>query len=128
MTEQLDPYGVLGVASDATGREISHAYRQLLQRHHPDTRRPHDPESVVDATATFQQILTAYALPHDPVSRAAYDRTAVRRKRLREPVSRVPPAPIFVFGDAISSRPEAPLRAGPVRWHPDPTPRPDRDR
>jgi curved DNA-binding protein CbpA len=123
MTEQLDPYAVLGVASDATGREISHAYRQLLQRHHPDTRQPEDSDSVVDATATLQQILTAYALLRDPVSRADYDRTAVRRKRLREPVSKVPPRPILVFEDAIA-RPEAPLRAGPVRWHPDSTPRP----
>jgi len=42
MTDQLDPYVVLGVAPDATGREISHGYRQLLQRHHPDTRQPED--------------------------------------------------------------------------------------
>ena len=50
MTEQLDPFAVLGVASDATRHEISHAYRQLLQRHHPDTRQPEDSESVVDLT------------------------------------------------------------------------------
>jgi DnaJ-class molecular chaperone len=73
MTEQLDPYAVLGVASDATGREISHAYRQLLQRRHPDTRQPEDSDAVVDATATLRQILTVYALLRDPVSRADYD-------------------------------------------------------
>ncbi|MEP6527710.1 MAG: J domain-containing protein [Nocardioidaceae bacterium] len=127
MTEQLDPYAVLGVASDATGREISHAYRQLLQRHHPDTRQPEDSESVVDATARLQQILTAYALLRDPVSRADY-RTAVQRKRLSEPVSRFPPASIIVFGDAISSEPETFLRVGPVRWDPEATLRPDRGR
>jgi DnaJ-class molecular chaperone len=125
MTEQLDPYAVLGVAPGATGHEISHAYRQLLQRHHPDTRRPKDSESVVDFTATLQQILDAYALLHDPVSRADYDRTAVGMKRPSDPVGRVPPAPILVFGEGTSSKSEAPIRAGPVRWHhPDPARRP----
>jgi DnaJ-class molecular chaperone len=119
MTEQLDPYAVLGVAPGATGREISHAYRQLLQRHHPDTRRPKDTEPVVDSTARLQQILTAYALLHDPVSRAGYDRTAVRSKRPPRSGQPGSPAPILVFGDG-SSEPEAPIRAGPVRWHANP--------
>jgi len=46
MTEQLDPYAVLGVASDATGREISHVSSSAAPearlragpvRRHPDT-------------------------------------------------------------------------------------------
>ncbi len=51
-------YEVLGVREDATRREISAAYRQLVKRHHPD--KGGDP-------ATFQQVTLAYnALNNEP--------------------------------------------------------------
>ena len=44
MTEERDPYAVLGVASTATPDEVATAYRTLARRHHPDVsaeaRRP----------------------------------------------------------------------------------------
>ncbi|HEY8163204.1 MAG TPA: DnaJ domain-containing protein [Methylocystis sp.] len=55
-------YEVLGVKEDATRREISAAYRQLVKRHHPD--KGGDP-------AKFQQITQAYdALRSEPERKA----------------------------------------------------------
>ena len=120
MTEQLDPYTVLGVAPDATEQQISHAYRQLLHRHHPDTQ-PHDDDSTTEATARLQQILSAYTLLRDPSARANYDREVARRRRAREPKKRVRPVPVFGYGDPVWPEADSPIRAGPVRWHRDPT-------
>ena len=50
MTKSADLYDVLGVPRDATQAEISHAYRTLLRRYHPDTRMPGDPSH--DAVST----------------------------------------------------------------------------
>jgi curved DNA-binding protein CbpA len=119
MTEQFDPYAVLGVAPDATEQGISHAYRRLLRCHHPDTQQSRD-DSATDATAKLQQILKAYALLRDPTSRAQYDREPVRTRRVNDPAKRVRPARYFAVGDPVSSGSDVPIRAGPVRWHRDP--------
>ena len=37
-----DPHAVLGVGRTATPAQIGHVYRELLRRHHPDTRTPDD--------------------------------------------------------------------------------------
>ena len=65
----LDCYKVLGIARDATLRQVKAAYRKLAKRHHPDAC-PGDPE----AAARFRDITDAYTILSDPVLRRAYDR------------------------------------------------------
>jgi curved DNA-binding protein CbpA len=50
-----DPYQVLGIARDATQREVKQAYRKLAMKFHPD----HNPVNP-DAEARFRQIQQAY--------------------------------------------------------------------
>ncbi len=65
----LDCYKVLGIARDATLRQVKAAYRKLAKRHHPDAC-PGDPE----AAARFRDITDAYTILSDPVLRQVYDR------------------------------------------------------
>jgi curved DNA-binding protein CbpA len=74
-SHQPDPYAILGVDPSATAEQITHAYRDLLRRHHPDTRPTtpdiHDQAGTEDAR--LQQVIHAYALLRDPAQRARYD-------------------------------------------------------
>ena len=70
-----DPYLVLGVSPTATQAEITHAYRDRLRAHHPDTR--HTPSSQI-ADEHLRQVLAAYALLRDPARRADFDRATTR--------------------------------------------------
>lgn len=105
-TAQPDPYAILGLSPTATQTQISRAYRVLVRRHHPDTRDPGDEQGRVASETTLHQVLAAYAVLHDPVRRAAYDRQATparpkpqQRRNNGRPVSRPP------------------IIATPVRWH-----------
>ena len=42
ITTPTDLYAILGLNRNATPAQISHAYRTLLRRYHPDTRTPGD--------------------------------------------------------------------------------------
>ena len=53
----LDPYEILGIAPDATQREVKQAYRGLAMKFHPD----HNPGRP-DAAARFKQIQQAYEI------------------------------------------------------------------
>jgi DnaJ-class molecular chaperone len=111
MTDQSgDPYAVLGVARDARQDEISHAFRALLRRHHPDTRVD---EATDRSDSALRDVVAAYGLLRDPIRRAAYDR------RLREQASRrsveAPTVPVDIRAHRA---PEPPIVAGPVRWDP----------
>lgn len=112
MMTQPDLYAVLGLTRDATSAEISHAYRLLLRRYHPDTRMPGSQSQNAAADAALQQVLTAYTVLRDPGRRAAYDQ-------------RYPAQPSQSSARTRSSHAfppgEAPWRAGPVRWTPWPT-------
>lgn len=66
---QVDHYRTLGVARDATTREIRRAYWRLARRHHPDAN-PGD-----DDPGRFVAITGAYQVLSDPAARARYDRT-----------------------------------------------------
>jgi DnaJ-class molecular chaperone len=105
MTTRPDLYAVLGVPPSATQAEISHAYRALLRRHHPDTRAPDD-----GSDAALQQVLAAYAVLHDPARRADYDRQT--RARAPDP-RRGGHQPAKGHGGYD----QPPIVAGPVRWH-----------
>ena len=63
-----DHYRTLGVARDASTREIRRAYRRLARRHHPDV-------NPADDTRPFVAIAGAYQVLSDPAARARYDRT-----------------------------------------------------
>uniref|UniRef100_A0A8C4TYM1 DnaJ homolog subfamily C member 9 n=1 Tax=Falco tinnunculus TaxID=100819 RepID=A0A8C4TYM1_FALTI len=65
-----DLYGVLGARRQASGRELSRAYRRASLRVHPDRAQPGDKE---EATRRFQVLGKAYAVLSDEAQRALYD-------------------------------------------------------
>ena len=71
-----DAYGVLGVDPDCDDTEISHAYRLLARRLHPD--RAGD-----TATARMSRINAAFNLIKTPERRAAYDLQLIAEGRMR---------------------------------------------
>lgn len=76
-----DPYAVLGVARNATQKEIKSAYRKLAKSYHPDQNRT-DP----DAERKFAEITQAYEILGDEKKRGAFDRgeiDAEGRERFR---------------------------------------------
>jgi DnaJ-class molecular chaperone len=112
---QQDHYAILGVAPDAGPAQITHAYRTLLRRHHPDTRAHASDSAGEDHDAALQRILTAYEVLHDPHQRAAYD------QRLQTPTQRrrasAPPRDQPLRATRPRYDPAPPIQAGPVRWH-----------
>jgi len=63
-----DYYSILGVARDASEREIKQAYRRLARKYHPDVN-PGDKS----AEARFKQINEAYEVLSDKEKRQKYD-------------------------------------------------------
>lgn len=105
MARESDPYAELGVPRDATQTEITHAFRQLLRLHHPDTRQVDGTTSVEDSESTLRRVIAAYAEVGE------YRPHAERRRE--------PPTPLVTLptrsrstGPAI----EDAIRAGPIRW------------
>lgn len=64
---RLDPYAVLGVARDASRREVARAYRRLAKRYHPDLHQ--DP----GAREQMQRVNRAWHVLSSPSRRAAHD-------------------------------------------------------
>ncbi|NQW00889.1 MAG: J domain-containing protein [Rhodospirillales bacterium] len=64
-----DPYALLGVAKDATTKQIRKAYTDLAKKLHPDIN-PNNPA----AEARFKEVSAAHALLADPEMRAKFDR------------------------------------------------------
>ena len=62
-----DPYGLLGVQSDASPDEIRAAFRSAVRREHPDTTAGTPEDTRV------REVIAAYHLLIDPASRARYD-------------------------------------------------------
>jgi hypothetical protein len=95
-----DPYAELGIPRDATQAEITHAFRGLLRRYHPDTRGAPDTASGADCDSALQRVLAAYSAIREPGS-----------TRDRRPETAAP--------SVVSRQPgtDAPIRAGPIRWN-----------
>ncbi|KAL8450398.1 hypothetical protein Emag_003244 [Eimeria magna] len=83
-------YDLLGVAKDASPRDITAAYRRRALMCHPDKVKQRqtrgadktqdgggnaEPISVEEATKHFQQLQAAYNVLSDPKKRELYDRT-----------------------------------------------------
>lgn len=66
---QTDPYDVLGVADDASAKEIKKAYRRLAHEYHPDRNDGNEA-----AEERFKEIQAAYDIIGDETKRKAYDR------------------------------------------------------
>ncbi len=64
-----DPYDVLGVAKNASAKDIKAAYRKLAKKHHPD-QNPNDSK----AKDRFSAANQAYEILGDEKQRAAFDR------------------------------------------------------
>ena len=62
-------YEALGVAKDATEKDIRQAYRKLARQYHPDVNKTDE-----DAEAKFKEINEAYSVLSDEESRKKYDR------------------------------------------------------
>lgn len=60
-----DHYGVLGVTSDATEKQLKRAYRLMSLKYHPDKQG--------GSTRDFQSVAEAYETLSDPERRRAYD-------------------------------------------------------
>jgi curved DNA-binding protein CbpA len=117
-----DLYQVLGVTREASGGEITRAWRRRALAEHPDAR-----PGEADAPARFRAVAEAYQVLGDPARRAAYDRALGD-----QPAPYVRPAYVQP-GDMRPGdmRPggraaEPPLRAGPV-WVEVPGTAPARD-
>jgi DnaJ-class molecular chaperone len=64
-----DPYDVLGVAKNASAKEIKSAFRKLAKKYHPD-QSPDDPK----AKERFAEANQAYEVIGDEKRRAVFDR------------------------------------------------------
>lgn len=130
MTDNPDPYTVLGVTPTATQAEITHAYRAMVRAHHPDSLTTSTTQQVLPvADDRLRHILAAYALLRDPDSRSNYDRTAQCTAARQHPAQKPAPpttpssAPVTIsvthLGEPTQATtdPHPPIWAGPVRQH-----------
>ena len=68
MPDQIDPYKILQVDSEAEDEVIQAAYRRLARKYHPDLA------ASPDAANRMAAINAAWELIGEPAKRAAYDR------------------------------------------------------
>jgi DnaJ-class molecular chaperone len=64
-----DPYDVLGVAKNASAKDIKSAFRKLAKKYHPD-QNPDDPKS----KDRFAEVNQAYEIVGDDTKRGQFDR------------------------------------------------------
>jgi curved DNA-binding protein CbpA len=64
-----DYYKVLGLARNASDKEIEKAYKKLALKHHPDK----NPDRKEQAEEEFKKLNEAYDVLHSPEKRKAYD-------------------------------------------------------
>ena len=77
--EYKDYYKILGVAKDATEKDIKRAYRKLARQYHPD-KNPDDKT----AEAKFKEINEAHEVLGNPENRAKYDQLGQNYHRFQQ--------------------------------------------
>ena len=87
MPDQIDPYKILQVDSEAEDEVIQAAYRRLARKYHPDLA------ASPDAASRMAAINAAWELIGEPAKRAAYDRE-------RTPLATTPTQPTSGTGRA----------------------------
>lgn len=117
MGNQPDYYAILGVVPTASAHDITRAYRQLLRRHHPDTRQETHDGGTSEAAhlQLLHAIMQAYVVLSDPRKRAAYDQG--------RPLAAGTGTPVTVrfhrtTADGSPRHKQQPLGFGPTRWTP----------
>ena len=100
------PHQVLGIAADATEKQVRRAFRQLARRYHPD-RNP-----APEATARFLAAKEA----HDEMMRALRGEAPPRRRR--PPPRRPPPSPPPPRAPEPEPPPDPARRGGSPRGEP----------
>jgi DnaJ-class molecular chaperone len=76
--EYKDYYKILGVAKNASEKEIKAAYRKLARKHHPDLNQNNK-----QAEARFKEINEAQQVLSDPEKRRRYDRLGADWDKVR---------------------------------------------
>ncbi|KAM6968846.1 dnaJ homolog subfamily C member 17 [Tautogolabrus adspersus] len=76
---QMDLYGLLGIESTATTKQIKKAYRQKALTCHPD-KNPDNPK----AAELFHQLSQALEVLTDAAAKAAYDKICAAKKQAEE--------------------------------------------
>ncbi len=79
VADMADYYKVLGIASDASEKEIKAAYRRLAKEYHPDVVGD-DPRK----KQRMYEIQEAYGVLGDPKKRADYDRKRQNASRAEQ--------------------------------------------
>ncbi|HEY1944818.1 MAG TPA: DnaJ C-terminal domain-containing protein [Roseiarcus sp.] len=92
-----DPYDLLGVARDASQKDIQKAYRRLAKQSHPDLN-PGDKT----ALGKFQELNAAYDILSDETKRAQFDRGEIDASGAEQPQRRY--YRDFAQGDSGSPR------------------------
>ncbi|MBI2844291.1 MAG: DnaJ domain-containing protein [Armatimonadetes bacterium] len=96
-TGYKDYYQILGIARNASNKEIKQAYRRLARKHHPDVN-PGDKSS----EEKFKEISEAYEVLSDKEKRKKYDQYGQYCQQAGKPgagAGQPPPGWDFGFGD-----------------------------
>lgn len=78
-----NPYDLLGVAKNASQKDIQLAFRKLAKKLHPDLH-----PGVKEAEQKFQQVSAAYDILGDPEKRARFDRGEIDASGAEQPQRR----------------------------------------
>lgn len=80
-----DYYDVLGLAKNASAKDIKQAYYEKAKTHHPDTNK------TSSGAKKFQEISEAYEILSDTAKKRAYDSAVGREFRFDDGQSQYPP-------------------------------------
>ena len=112
---EVDLYAALGVAQDASRKEIRRAFRRCALKYHPDKQAPEADDAVKAAAEEhFRAASQAAEILLDPARRAAYDAVRARLTGLPVPQARARPSAEprkQRAADAVVVQVQLPLRA-----------------